>query len=110
MTEFLVVITTTETRDEALAIAREVVRTRVAACAQVRGPLTSVFRWEGAVEEADEHLCVMKTTSNAYKDLERVIRSLHPYEVPEILALPVETGGRDYLDWVRAETGPSTGT
>ena len=86
-----------------MAIAREAVRTRAAACAQVSGPVTSTFRWKGRVEEAQEHQCAMKTTKEAYKKLEAVIRGHHPYEVPEIVALPMEEGGRDYLAWVKEE-------
>jgi len=103
MTEFIQVITTTATREEAMAIAREAVRTRAAACAQVSGPVTSSFRWKGRVEEAQEHQCILKTTREAYERLEAVIRGCHPYEVPEIIALPMETGGRDYLAWVTEE-------
>ena len=109
MSEFLQVITTTGSREDALAIARETVRARAAACAQVSGPVTSTFRWKGRVEEEEEHVCTMKTTSKAYKKLEAIIRSIHPYEVPEIIALPIETGGSDYLAWMRGETAPCAG-
>jgi periplasmic divalent cation tolerance protein len=103
MTEYLQVVTTTETREHALEIARETVRARAAACAQVIGPMTSVFRWEGRVEEAEEYLCVMKTSSASYEKLEKAIRGSHTYEVPEIIALPIEKGGAGYLSWLGAE-------
>ncbi len=103
MTDVIQVITTTATREEAMAIAREAVRTRAAACAQVSGPVTSTYWWEGQVEEAEEYRVVLKTSRAAYERLEDVIHSLHSYEVPEIVALPMEEGGRDYLAWVKEE-------
>ncbi len=103
MTDFIQVITTTATREEAMTIAREAVRTRAAACAQVSSPMTSVYWWEGQVEEAEEVRVALKTTRAAYERLEAVIRTLHSYEVPEIVALPMEEGGRDYLAWVKEE-------
>ena len=110
MADYLQVITTTETREDARTIARETVRARAAACAQIVGPVTSTFWWKGRVEEGEEFLCIMKTTSEAYDLLEQTIRSLHSYEVPEIIAVPVEAGGRDYLNWLSDEVDPlSTG-
>ena len=112
MTEYLQVVTTTETREDALAIAREAVRKRAAACAQVLGPIplpTKIERRKERLEEAEEHLCVMKTTSSAYGTLEKTIRGIHPYEVPEIIALPIETGGADYLAWLMEEVRPPSG-
>lgn len=103
MAEYLQVVTTTETRDHALEIARETVKSRTAACAQVLGPITSVFHWKGGVEEAREYLCVMKTSSESFVELEKTIRATHTYEVPEIIALPIEKGGADYLAWLKDE-------
>ncbi len=107
MAEYLQVITTTETRDDALTIAREVVRGRAAACAQVAGPVTSTFWWKDQVEEAQEFLCVMKTHKSAYQALEALIRENHPYEVPEIIGFPIETGEADYLAWISEEVKPA---
>ncbi|MFO7783418.1 MAG: divalent-cation tolerance protein CutA [Desulfatiglandales bacterium] len=103
MAEYLQVVTTTETREHALTVARETVRARAAACAQVIGPITSVFHWKGRIEEAGEYLCVMKTLSETYESLEKTIREFHAYEVPEIIALPIEKGGPDYLAWLKDE-------
>ena len=108
MADYLQVITTTETREDARTIARETVRARAAACAQIAGPVTSTFWWKGRVEEGEEFLCIMKTTSRAYDFLEKTIRSLHRYEVPEIIALPLEAGGRDYLQWLEKEVQASS--
>jgi periplasmic divalent cation tolerance protein len=106
MADYLQVVTTTETREDARTIARETVRAGAAACAQIAGPITSTFRWKGRVEEAEEFLCIMKTTLEAYDFLEQTIRSHHGYEVPEIIALPIEAGGGDYLGWLRDEVHP----
>jgi periplasmic divalent cation tolerance protein len=82
------------------------VEERLAACAQVLGPLTSTYRWQGAVETADEWYCHLKTTAERWPALEARLRALHPYDVPEIIALPIAAGSRAYLDWITAETRP----
>jgi periplasmic divalent cation tolerance protein len=90
--------------DRALAerLAEVLVTERLAACVQVGGPVASIFRWEGRVERAEEWTCRAKTTRAALPALERRVRALHPYQLPEVLATPV-TGAAGYLDWVRAE-------
>jgi periplasmic divalent cation tolerance protein len=100
------VVTTTGTRAEADAIAQAVVEARLAACVQVVGPVTSRYWWDGAVEVAEEWLCLVKTTADRYPELEAAIRQCHSYDEPEIVALPVVAGSRSYLDWVTRETGP----
>ena len=74
---------------------------RLAACAQVSGPLTSTYRWEGQVERASEWYCHLKTTLDRLPALESRLRELHPYEVPEIIAVPIVQGNADYLEWIR---------
>jgi periplasmic divalent cation tolerance protein len=76
---------------------------RLAACANVLAPATSIYRWEGRDEEATEHPVLIKSTRERYPELEQAIRSLHPYDVPEIIAWPVEAGLPAYLDWVERE-------
>jgi periplasmic divalent cation tolerance protein len=98
------VLTTMDGRDAAVSLAERLVEARAAACVQVIGPIRSVYRWRGAVERAEEWLCVAKTTRARYGDLERGIREGHPYNVPEITAVPVVAGGADYLAWVAEET------
>jgi periplasmic divalent cation tolerance protein len=95
--------------DRALAerLAEALVTERLAACAQVGGPVTSIYRWRGRVERTEEWVCRAKTTLAALPALERRVRAVHPYEMPEILATPV-TGDAGYLDWVRAEVSPPT--
>ncbi|MBN1850432.1 MAG: divalent-cation tolerance protein CutA [Deltaproteobacteria bacterium] len=103
MTEYIQVLTTLETKEDARAVANEVVAKKLAACAQVIGPITSTYWWEGIVEEAEEWLLIMKTRKGLYDDLERVIKEMHFYEVPEILAVPVVEGNPDYLRWLDRE-------
>ncbi|WP_405657071.1 divalent-cation tolerance protein CutA [Streptomyces sp. RK9] len=108
----LTVLTTTDTPDKADALARGAVEARVAACAQISGPVTSVYRWEGAVETAREWQVLLKTTESRYPDLESWLLAAHDYETPEIIATPVTGGSAAYLSWVAAETSeePSEGT
>lgn len=107
MTEVVEVAVTAP--DQALAerLAETLVTERLAACVQVGGPVTSVYRWRGTVERAEEWVCRAKTTRAALPALERRVRAVHPYELPEILATPV-TGDAGYLAWVRAEVSPPT--
>jgi periplasmic divalent cation tolerance protein len=100
---FIHVITTVDSKEAAERIAETVVRARVAGCAQIVGPITSVYWWEGEIERAEEYLILLKTASDRYAELEATIRDVHPYDVPEILALPVSAGSRAYLDWLRHE-------
>ncbi|MFC7246846.1 divalent-cation tolerance protein CutA [Catellatospora aurea] len=103
--KYVQVVTTLDDRDAALALARSAVEARVAACAQLGGPIRSVYRWQGAIEEAEEFPLVFKTTTAGYPALERHILDRHPYDTPEIVCTPVLTGNPAYLDWVTAETG-----
>jgi len=97
------VVTTTASREDAERIARELIDERLAACVQVAGPITSTYRWQGAIESSREWLCLIKSRQDLYAELEAAIRRLHPYEVPEILALPVVAGNPAYLAWLDAE-------
>src|SRR5690606_2121084 len=96
------VVTTTDTRANADRLARGAVEARVAACAQVVGPVGSVYRWKGEVETAQEWQVWFKTTTAAYPALERYLRESHTYAVPEILCLPAAAGSQPYLRWVDA--------
>jgi periplasmic divalent cation tolerance protein len=100
----LTVLTTTDAADKAKALAQGAVAARHAACAQVSGPVTSVYRWEGAVANDEEWQVLFKTTAERYPDLEEWLVEAHDYDTPEIIATPVVRGGADYLRWVRAET------
>jgi periplasmic divalent cation tolerance protein len=100
MTDYLLVTTTVERREDADALARKLVEDRTAACVQVMGPIESTYRWRGSVEVAQEWLCLAKTTRASYADLERAILGLHPYETPEVVALPIVDGSTAYLEWL----------
>ena len=103
MTEYLQVLTTVEHKADAEKIARILVEKRLAACVQIVGPLTSYFQWQGKVDSAREYLCLIKSREELFAELETEISHLHPYEVPEILAMPITYGSKDYLNWLEAE-------
>jgi len=100
MIETVQVFTTTETESDAQKIADALVDAKLAACVQVIGPISSTYRWKGKVETAEEWLCIIKTRASLYEELEAAVLELHPYEVPEILAVPVVAGSEDYLHWL----------
>ena len=101
----LLVFTNMPAHDSATALAAALVEARLVACVNVLAACTSVYRWQGAVETAGEVPVLMKTTVARYAALEAAIRARHPYELPEIVAVPVEHGLPAYLDWVADETG-----
>jgi periplasmic divalent cation tolerance protein len=100
MLEPVQVVTTTAERADAERIASALVERRLAACVQIGGPIHSYYRWQGAVEHGEEWVCTIKTTGQAYEHVEQAIRELHPYDEPEILALPIVNGSKGYLQWV----------
>ena len=100
MTDKRIVLTTTGSREEAERIAQALVEGELAACVNVVGPVTSIYRWQGKVDHADEFLLVIKTTAAATKRVEAKIRELHSYELPECVVLPIEAGSEKYLDWI----------
>jgi len=101
---FLSIHITTSSLAEADKIARELVNARLAACVSILPGLRSIYRWEGRVETAHEHLLIVKTRADLFKDLEQKVKSLHSYACPCIIALPVEAGYQPYLDWLAKET------
>ncbi|MBN1832173.1 MAG: divalent-cation tolerance protein CutA [Deltaproteobacteria bacterium] len=105
MTEFIQIYTTTENKDDARMIAQRVVGKRLAACAQVVGPIFSTYWWEGAIEEAEEWLCIIKSRKDLFDKLEEAILGIHPYDVPEIIAVSIITGSQKYLQWLNKEVG-----
>lgn len=102
--ETLLVLTNLPDRDAALALARALVERRLAACVNVLGGCTSVYRWQGDIEEAAEVPVLLKTRATRYAEVEAAIRELHPYELPEVVAVPIVRGLPEYLDWVAEET------
>jgi periplasmic divalent cation tolerance protein len=103
MSTFIQVVTTVENREQAQQVASLVTSGRLAACAQIAGPITSTYWWQGKLETAEEWQIVFKTTQNTYPQLESFLKENHPYQVPEILAIPVLSGNPSYLAWISAE-------
>jgi periplasmic divalent cation tolerance protein len=101
----MVVLVTAPGSEVAELIGRTLVAERLAACANVVAGISSIFRWKGSVERESETLVILKTTANDVEALRRRVVELHPYEVPEVVALAVEAGHAPYLDWVRASVG-----
>ncbi len=99
-TSACIVISTAGSPEEAARIARELVERRVAACVSRLPGLVSVYRWQGAIEEAGEVLLLIKTSQERLVQLEEALRELHSYEVPEFLVLPVAAGSPGYLEWL----------
>lgn len=104
MSEYLTVLTTTDAPDKADTLARTAVESKAAACAQIEGPVTSVYRWEGAVQTDQEWRVLFKTTADRYEALQAAIKAAHDYDTPEIIATPITHGSPEYLAWVTAET------
>jgi periplasmic divalent cation tolerance protein len=96
------VLTTTPQRGDAERIAQVLVERGLVACAQISGPITSIYRWEGALETAQEWRCLAKTDRTKYEAVEQNVRRLHPYDVPEIVATPIVAGSQAYLDWLQS--------
>ena len=104
MKSYIQVTTTTETKEQAQTIAQHLVETRLAACVQITGTITSIYRWKGKVENSQEWLCLIKTRDDLYNKVEAAIKSQHPYETPEIIAVPIVKGSKEYLNWLDDET------
>ena len=102
--EFCQVVTTFDDRDAAQKLAAQVVSERLAACAQVDGPITSTYWWEGQVETADEWRLQLKTRTSLIEALTARVIELHSYDTPEVVAVPIIGGADAYLGWIRDET------
>ena len=100
MAEYVQVLTTAGSEEEAGRIASLLVERRLAACVQVVGPVVSRYRWQGEIEEAREWQCLAKTTRAAYEAVEAAIREVHSYDEPEIIATPIVAGSPGYLAWI----------
>jgi periplasmic divalent cation tolerance protein len=104
--EVLLVMTSLPDRASAERIADALVTEGLAACINILAGCTSVYHWEGKLNHTDEVPLLIKTTRSAYPRLEAALRKLHPYELPELIALPVSAGLPEYLNWVTQETKP----
>jgi periplasmic divalent cation tolerance protein len=108
MSDYIQVVTTTSDPAQAEEIARALVERRLAACVQVAGPIRSIYRWQDRVETDEEWQCTAKTRRDLFPAVETAIRAAHPYEVPEILAVPVAAGSASYLRWLDEELAGET--
>jgi periplasmic divalent cation tolerance protein len=100
----LLVLTNLPDRAAAERLAELLVEKRLAACVNILAPCRSVYRWKGAVQRDEEHPVLIKTTRERYPEMEQALRAAHPYELPEIIAVPIERGLPAYLEWVAGET------
>jgi periplasmic divalent cation tolerance protein len=105
MTDVVVVLSTVPDDESAEKIARTLVEEKLAACVNVLPPMTSIYRWKGAVERDTERQLVMKTTQRQVPALKKRLRELHSYELPEFLVVGVEAGDPDYLAWLKSSLG-----
>jgi len=103
---YLEVSTSVARRGDATRISRVLVEKRLAACVQIVGPIRSTYWWQGRIETAAEWLCLAKTTAARYPKLAAELRRIHPYDTPQIVALPVVAGSADFLAWLAAEVRP----
>ena len=103
MKSYIQISTTTATKEQAEKIVQHLVETKLAACVQINGPITSIYRWKGKVENAQEWFCLIKTTDDLYNKVEAAIKDLHTYETPEIIAVPIVKGSKEYLNWIDDE-------
>ena len=104
MNDAVLVLTTVPSEEVGLRIAEQAVRERLCACGNLLPRMHSVYEWKGELKHEAEHLLVMKTTVDRYPELEAWLRAAHPYELPEIIAAPIERGLTDYLDWIGTQT------
>ncbi len=102
MTDKRLYISTAPTREEANTLASEMVGRRLAACVNILGPVASVYRWQGEVENSEEFLLLIKSTEECGAAIQQVLTELHSYKVPELICLPIEGGLESYLSWIAA--------
>jgi periplasmic divalent cation tolerance protein len=104
MSESIVVLVTCGSEEEALKIANALVESRLASCVNLVAPIRSIYRWEGKIWDEKEWLLIIKTQKHRFEELEKKVKSLHSYSVPEIISLPITEGSSAYLNWVRENT------
>jgi periplasmic divalent cation tolerance protein len=105
----LIVLTNAPDRATAEKIARTLVEQKLAACVNILGVCSSIYRWQGTIETAGEVPLLIKTRAEIYPEVETTIKNLHPYELPEIVAVPVAHGSSEYLDWISVATTTEIG-
>jgi len=103
MQKYIQITTTTDKKADAEKISKKLVEMRLAACVQVVGPIRSIYWWKDVIESNEEWLCIIKTENELYKEIEKVLSEIHPYEVPEIVSVPIVNGSHAYLSWLYEE-------
>lgn len=106
MSDFILVYMTAANETEAVGLGRALVQDRLAACANILGPIRSIYWWEGALKDEPEVALLAKTRADLLPDLTALVKAMHSYAVPSIVALPIEGGNPDFLSWIRTETRP----
>jgi periplasmic divalent cation tolerance protein len=104
MTEYIVVYVTAPNEEEAGKIARSLVEDKLAGCVNIVKNMRSIYRWQGKIEDEDEVLMIVKTRKEHFAHIREMVKRLHSYSVPEIIALPIVAGSEDYLTWLKEET------
>ena len=104
MSEAMVVLVTCGSEEEATKIANSLVEERLAACVNMISPVRSIYRWEGKIWDEKEWMLIIKTKRHRFEELEKKVKSLHSYSVPEIIALPIVEAASSYLNWLREMT------
>ncbi len=104
MPEFIVALVTCGSEEEAVNIANALVEARLAACVNILSPIRSIYRWEGKIWDEKEWVLFIKTQKQNFDALEKKVKSLHSYSVPEIIALPITEGSSSYLEWIKENT------
>ncbi|WP_411727240.1 divalent-cation tolerance protein CutA [Methyloglobulus sp.] len=102
MTQLIITLCTCPDKDTAEKIARLLVEESLAACVNILPNIRSIYSWEGQVESAEEHLLIIKSPQTGYQAIETAIRRHHPYELPEIIAVPIERGLPEYINWINS--------
>ena len=102
--EFIVVLVTCGSEEEALKIANALVEEHLAACVNLVSPIRSIYRWEGKIWDEKEWLLIIKTQKKRFQELEKKVKSLHSYSIPEIIGLPIVEGSSSYLNWIKENT------
>lgn len=100
MSDKRLLLTTTASREDAQSIAQTLVSHRIAACVNIVGPIESIYRWKGEVENAQEYMLIIKTSAERVPTLREELRRVHPYELPELVEFGIEGGLPEYLDWI----------
>ncbi len=103
---YVFIVTTTSNKEEAVKIVRSLLKERLIACANILGPVSSLFWWQGKIEEENEFLVFMKSRKSLFERISKRVMEIHSYDVPEIILLPIIEGSPPYLDWLRDSLQP----